>query len=58
MKSLIKKLEIMGQTKSLKQHDSVKKMTESGQLDINLIDEVFKNSHELICMVEPEDDQE
>jgi len=58
MKSLIKQLEIMGQTSSLKQHASVKQLIESGQHEIDLIEEVTKYSHELICAVEPQDDQE
>lgn len=58
MKSLIKQLEVMGQTKSLKQHQSVKQLIESGEFDANLIDEVSKFSSELICAVEPQDDQE
>ncbi len=58
MKSLIKQLEVMGQTKSIKQHQSVKQLIESGEFDSNLIDEVSKFSSELICAVEPQDDQE
>ena len=58
MKSLIKELEIMGQTQSLKQFSSVKQMIESGQSGLDLVEEAFKNSQELICAVEPLDDKE
>lgn len=58
MKSLIKQLEIMGQTKSLKQATSAKQIIELGQYDTDLIEQVFQNSSELICIVEPQDDEE
>lgn len=57
MKSLIKAIETIGSTSSLKQHNTVKEMLESGQHDLNIIEETLKNSHELICMIEPEDDK-
>ena len=58
MKSLIKQLESIGQTSSLKQHASAKELLESGQHDLDLIEQAFNSSHELICMIEPEDDQD
>ncbi len=58
MKKLIKKLELIGQSASLKQHANVSDMLESSHLSTDLIEETFKNSAELYCMVEPEDDQE
>lgn len=58
MKSLIKQLELMGQTKSIKQHQSVKQLVESGDFDADLMEEVAKFSGELICAIEPQDDQE
>lgn len=58
MKQLIKELEIIGQTTSLKQHNSIKDLVESGNYSENLVNEVLKNSHELLCLIEPEDDTE
>lgn len=58
MKKLIKELEIIGQTTSLKQHNNIKDLIESGNHSKNLINEALKNSHELICMVHPEDDSD
>lgn len=58
MKKLIKQLEIIGQSTSLKQHANVKDLLESGHYPVDLVNEVLKNSQELICMIEPEDDAE
>lgn len=58
MKKLIKQLEIMGQSQSLKQHASLNDMITANLYDKDLIEEAFNNSHELICAVEPQDDQE
>jgi hypothetical protein len=57
MNSLIKTIEAIGSSSSLKQHNSVKDMLESGHYNLDIIEETFKNSHELICMIEPEDDK-
>ncbi len=58
MKSLVEQLETIGQTTSLKQHASVKDMMESAHYNVDLIEETFKNSRELICAVEPNDEKE
>jgi hypothetical protein len=58
MKKLIKKLEMIGQSASLKQHANISDMVEASQLNLDLIEETFKNSVELYCLVEPEDDQD
>lgn len=57
MKSLVEQLETIGQTISLKQHASVKDMIESAHYNVDLIEETFKNSRELICVVEPNDEK-
>ncbi len=58
MKKLVKKLESIGQSASLKQHANISDMLEANHLKIDLIEETFKNSAELYCLVEPEDEAE
>lgn len=58
MKKLIQQLEVIGQTTSLKQHASLKELLESGNFSVDLINNTLKNSKELICAIEPEDEPE
>lgn len=58
MKKLVKSLEQIGQSTSLKQHQSVASMLEANHLNADLIEETFSHSVELYCLVEPEDDQD
>lgn len=58
MQSLVKTLEHIGQTTSLKQFATVNEMVASGNQRIDIVDEAFSRSKELYCLIEPEDDQD
>ena len=58
MKKLVKKLESIGQSASLKQHANISDLLEASHLGVDLIEETFKNSTELFCLIEPEDDKD
>lgn len=55
---LIQQLETLGQSGSLKQFDSVSNMLNQFNLDSKMVGFVRQHSQELICMVEPDDDED
>ena len=58
MKELVKQLESIGQSNSINQHNNVAELLASAQCDEGLLDQVNQYSAELICAIEPQDDQE
>jgi len=58
MQLLVKKLEHIGQTASLKQFSTVNEMVAFGNQSADMIDEAFSHSKELYCLIEPEDDED
>lgn len=58
MKKLVKNLEKIGQSGSLKQHARVSDLLEASHVNVDLIEESFANSVELYCLIAPEDDEE
>lgn len=55
---LIQQLEALGQSGSLKQFGSVEMMLNHFKIESQLTDIVNTKSQELICMVEPDDDDD
>jgi hypothetical protein len=55
---LIQQLEALGQTGSLKQFESVLEMLKKHQVNSAFLRQVNLTSSELICFVEPDDDDE
>lgn len=58
MKKLVNNLEKIGQSGSLKQHAKIAELLEASHVNVDLIEETFKNSSELYCLIAPEDDEE
>ena len=54
--SLIEKLELLGQKKSIKQYQSVNHMMSLLDQGDELLAQALKASEELVCLVEPEDE--
>jgi len=55
---LIQQLEALGQSGSLKQFDCVTEMLKKYEVKGSLLSEIDTNNIELICYVEPDDDEE
>jgi len=56
--NVIQQLETLGQSGSLKQFASVSEMLMTGQVDGAFLTKVNKNNIELICFIEPDDDDD
>ena len=56
--SFIQQLEALGQSGSLKQFGSVDRMLNHFKIEKQLKDNVRVKSQELVCMVEPDDDDD
>jgi len=55
---LIQQLEALGQSGSLKQFGTVSDMLKSKRIDDSFLNQVSSNNIELVCLVEPDDDDD
>lgn len=56
--SFIQQLEALGQSGSLKQFGTVSDMLKSKCIDGSFLNQVYSNNNELICYIEPDDDED
>lgn len=56
--SFIQHLEALGQSGSLKQFSTVSDMLKSKHIDDSFLIQVYSNNNELICYIEPDDDED
>ncbi len=58
MKNFIEVMEKIGQTRSIKQAESVSKIMADIDCDVNAFTQMAKHSNDLVCMLMPDDDDE
>jgi hypothetical protein len=58
MNTMIKTLEEIGQSTSIKEFDSASDLLKQVNLSENIIDELRNNTHEYVCALVPDDDDD